>query len=60
MDVEISELTARVEVRDIEAIRKALLDDPTFRAFLKQWREEDERLHAQRSNDRAASVKGAR
>ena len=60
MDVEISELTTRVEVRDIEAIRKALLEDPTFRAFLKQWREDDERLRAQRSNDRAANVKGAR
>ena len=60
MNVEISEMVTRIEVRDIEAIRKALLEDPAFRAFLKQWREEDERLRTQRASDRAANVKGGR
>jgi hypothetical protein len=60
MDVEINELTTKIEVREVEAVRKALLDDPIFRAVLKRWREEDERLHAQRNSDRAANAKGGR
>lgn len=60
MDVQINEVVTKVEVRDVEAVRKALLEDPQFRAVLKRWREEDERLHAQRTSDRSPSVKGGR
>jgi hypothetical protein len=60
MDVQINEITTSVQVSDVAPIRKALLEDPQFRAMLKHWREEDERLGAQRMNDRAASQKGSR
>lgn len=60
MDVQINDVTAQVDVRDLDALRKALLDDPRFRAELKRWREEDDRLSGQRNNDRSANVRGAR
>jgi hypothetical protein len=57
MDVQINEVATTVEVRDIAALRKAMLDDPQFWAALRRWREEDERLRGQRDSDRAADVR---
>lgn len=57
MDVQVNEVTTKVDVRDIAALRKALLDDPQFRAALNRWREEDDRLRVQRTSDRAADVR---